>query len=203
MKLGIKEKYAYILPAQIAIALFAITPILFLLYIGSQKFAIGFPWRTRKFVGLKNFVDIFQDDRFWNSIGLTFIFVIAVTFLSLIVGLAIALIVNREFKFKAIVVSSMLIPSIIPPSILGLLWKLMYSKEYGVINYFLSPFGISPNWLGPNLAFLAVVITSVWLASSFMSLVSLAGLESIPSELYEAAAIDGAGPVQGFFSDHY
>jgi len=195
-----EKKYNLLtLPAIISILIIGVTPVFFQIYISMQSFALGFPWSMRRNVGIRNYIRILTSPDFYNSLQLTVIFTIVVTLVSLVVGLAMALVINRDFKFKVIVVTSILIPQTISPSILGLTWKLMYNAEYGIINYFLRPFGLDQIWLGKNLAFVSVIITSIWLASSFMTLISLAGLQNLPEDVFESAKIDGANALQIFY----
>ncbi|MFW5985957.1 MAG: carbohydrate ABC transporter permease [Halanaerobiales bacterium] len=161
---------------------------------------MGFPWEARKFVGFDNFMKFFTSSSVQNSLKLTILFTLLVTGISLVLGLLMAMLLNRDFKFKVVVITSILIPQTISPSILGLIWKLMYNSKYGVFNYFLRPFGLDQVWLGKDLAFASVVITSVWMATSFMTLISLAGLQNLPPDVYEAAELDGANKFQSFWN---
>jgi len=188
-----KRNQSYlVLPAFISILLIGVIPIFFQIYISLHRYAIGFPWTTRKFQGIKNYLDILSSPSFYSSLILTIIFTLTVTFISLVIGLAIAIVINRDFKYKGVIVTSILIPQTISPAIVGLIWKLVYNSEYGIFNYFLKPFGLEQVWLGKQLAFPSVIITTIWLASSFMTLVTLAGLQNLPVDVYEAARIDGA-----------
>lgn len=195
------QRFAYtaMAPAVLAILLVGVVPIAFQVYVGMTRFSLGFPWSRHRFVGVGNFLRVLRDQGFLHSLQLTVVFALGVTFIALVLGLSFALILNRDFPFKSVVVTSVLIPQTISASIIGLIWRLMYNREYGVINYFLQPFGIQPTWLGPDLAFTAVLITSVWFASSFMTLVSLAGIEALPRDPYEAAMLDGANIFQRFW----
>jgi multiple sugar transport system permease protein len=195
-----QQRFAHLalLPAVVAIFLIGVVPMAFQVYIGMTRFSLGFPWSMRRFVGVGNFARVLQDPGFLHSLQLTVVFAVLVTFLSLVIGLSFALVLNRPFPLKSVVVTSILVPQTISASIIGLIWRLMYNREYGVINHFLQPFGIAPTWLGPDLAFTSVVITSVWFASSFMTLVTLAGIEALPPDPYEAAKLDGANVVQRF-----
>ena len=194
-----REQSYLVLPAFISILIIGVTPIFFQIYISLHNYALGFPWSMRRFSGLKNYLNILISPSFFNSFKLTIIFTLAVTLISLVLGLIMAMVINRDFKFKVVVITSILIPQTISPSILGLIWKLMYNSEYGIFNYFLKPFGLQQVWLGKELAFVSVIITSIWMASSFMTLVSLAGLQNLPVDAYEAAHIDGANNFQTFW----
>ena len=199
MKRTNRLAHTSLLPALIVILLVGVIPIAFEFYMSLTRFSLGFPWSTRRFVGLANIARTLRDSSFLNSLELTVVFAFAVTIFSLVLGVGFALVLNRDFPFKSVLVTSVLVPQTISASVIGLIWRLMYNADYGVINYFLSPFGVQPTWLGARWALTAVTITGIWFASSFMTLVSLAGLESLPPEPYEAAKIDGANAIQRFW----
>jgi len=186
------------MPAVIAILIIGVTPILLQIYISLHDYYMGFPWQSRRFVGMRNYADLLRSPSFSNSLYLTVVFTMVVTIASLILGLGMAMLIHRDFRFKTVVITSVLIPQTISPSILGLIWKLMYNAEYGIFNYFLKPFGLEQTWLGRDLAFFSTTIASIWMATSFMTLVCLAGLQNLPEDVFEAARIDGATQVQAF-----
>jgi multiple sugar transport system permease protein len=188
-----------LLPALLVICMVAVVPIIFQFYTSLHSFRLGYPWESRDFLGFDNYARLFARPTFRYSFWITVQFAFGVTFASLVVGLTFALLLNRTFRFKSIVVSSVLIPVTISPGVIGLIWRLMLNTEFGVVNYFLRPFGMDANWLGRDLAFTSILLVSTWFASSFMTLVCLAGLESLPSEPFEAAVVDGANVLQRFF----
>jgi multiple sugar transport system permease protein len=190
---------AALLPAVVAIVLVALIPIIFQFYTSLHTFRLGYPWDTRTFIGLENYTRLLDRPSFRHSFSITVQFALAVTFGSLVVGMGFALLLNRPFRFKSIFVSSVLIPVTISPGVIGLIWRLMLNTEFGVVNFFLRPFGLAATWLGPDLAFTSVIFVSIWYASSFMTLVCLAGLESLPPEPFEAAVVDGANAFHRFF----
>ena len=187
-----------LMPAVLVILLVAVVPIFFQYYTSFHNFRLGYLWESRVWVSLDNYVRMFNRPSFRHSFSLTVQFALAVTFGSLVLGLIFANLLNRSFRLKALVVSSVLIPVTISEGVIGLIWRLMLNTEYGVVNYFLRPFGLATTWLGPDMAFTAAVMVSIWYASSFMTLVCLAGLESLPPEPFEAAVMDGANAVQRF-----
>ncbi len=115
----------------------------------------------------------------------------------MLVGFGLALLLNREFRFKGLVTTLLLLPMMMSPAVVGLFWQLLYSPNWGIINYVfgLNFFGHGDfAWLSnPDMALYAIAITDVWMWAPFVMLLSLAGLSAVPKHLYEAAAIDRAG----------
>jgi len=156
------------------------------------------------FVGLGNYLFIFTDSDFWRSVVNTLIFTFFSVALEAVLGLAVAMVANSKFKGRSILRVAILIPWAIPTVVSSKIWAWMFNDIYGVVNVILTNFHLIPQ----KIAFLATPITAipviiavdVWKTTPFMSLLLLAGLGLIPSDLYEAAAIDGATAVKQFFS---
>jgi multiple sugar transport system permease protein len=153
-----------------------------------------------QFVGLRNYVTAFEDDRFWASTWHTILFIVITVPGSLVVGLGLALLANMPFKVKWPVRLGLLLPWALPLVFAGLIFRWFFEYRTGVVNDTLMRLGFEPlSWLSdPNLAFAAISIAIVWKSSSFMALMLLAGLQSIPKSLYEAAEVDGASKWQQF-----
>lgn len=154
------------------------------------------------FTGLSNYSRIAGDGAFWNSIWNTTIFTFVALFLELVLGLGIALVLNRAFRGRGIVRTIAIIPWALPTAIMALAWTWIFNDQYGVINDLLRQLGLIEtgiNWLGePTLAMISVITADVWKTTSFVSILLLAGLQSIPEDLYEAHAIEGASAWQSF-----
>jgi len=121
--------------------------------------------------------------------------------LELVIGLGLALLLNRKIMGKRIITSLLITPVMISPIVTGLIWRMLYHEKYGAINGFLRMIGINAEWAwlaDPNLAVLAVILTDVWEWTPLVMMVLLAGLQSISLEPYESARIDGASPLQIF-----
>jgi multiple sugar transport system permease protein len=161
--------------------------------------AQGFVVEGDRFVGLGNYTAIFQGDRadaFWNAFSNTTFFTLTTVVLETLIGVAMALIMHQAFKGRAIVRASILVPWAIPTAISGLLWRWIFQAD-GAANAVL---GRQILWTADGFAAkMAVVIAEVWKTSPFIGLLVLAGLQMIPRDVYEAARVDGAGPVQQFF----
>ena len=153
-----------------------------------------------QFVGLKNYLTAFEDERFWASTWHTIMYIVVTVPGALIVGLGLALLANMPFKVKWPVRLGLLLPWALPLVFAGLIFRWFFEYRTGVVNDTLMRFGFEPlSWLSdPNLAFVAISIAIVWKSSSFMALMLLAGLQAIPKSLYEAAEVDGASKWQQF-----
>jgi multiple sugar transport system permease protein len=161
--------------------------------------AQGFVVQGDRFVGLDNYAAIFQGDRadaFWNAFSNTTFFTLTTVVLETLIGVAMALIMHQAFKGRAIVRASILVPWAIPTAISGLLWRWIFQAD-GAAN---AVIGQQILWTADGFpAKMAIVIAEVWKTSPFIGLLVLAGLQMIPRDVYEAARVDGAGPVQQFF----
>ncbi|AOX01041.1 sugar ABC transporter permease [Moorena producens PAL-8-15-08-1] len=154
------------------------------------------------FSGLNNYGRMMGDGRFWHSLWNTVIFTSVSVALELVLGIAIALILNQTFKGRGIVRTIAILPWALPTALIGLVWAWMFNDQFGVWNDILVRLGIIQegiNWLGyPTTAMMAVIAADVWKTTPFISILLLAGLQSIPQDLYEAYALDGATPWQSF-----
>jgi multiple sugar transport system permease protein len=153
------------------------------------------------FVGLDNYINVLHDKYFIGSAFTTLIFTVGVVFFEFVFGLIIALLLNNEIRGKNIFFSIIIVPMMITPIAVGLTWRLLLHSTLGIVNYTLSLFGIAGKaWLAEStLALGTVMFIDVWQQIPYMVLIILAGLVSLPTEPYEAAAIDGASRLQVFF----
>jgi multiple sugar transport system permease protein len=154
------------------------------------------------FAGLANYQRLLGDGRFWQSLSNSVHFTIVSVTLELILGLAIALVLHRTFRGRGLVRTIALLPWALPTALMALAWTWIFNDQFGLLNDLLLRCGwikAGINWLGdPNLALGAIIVADVWKTTPFVSILLLAGLQSIPSDLYEAHAIDGAKPWQSF-----
>ncbi|MDK2897123.1 MAG: multiple sugar transport system permease protein [Candidatus Atribacteria bacterium] len=197
------EKYApyfFIGPAVIMLLLIVIFPLAFSLGVSFCEWNLirGGSW---KFVGLRNYsYFLFHDPYFRTSLKVTLTFVLVAVGLELILGLGVALLLNRPLKRIGLYRTILVIPSTMTPVVVGIIWRLLYNPELGTLNYFLDLLGLPPlNWLGdPNLALPSVIMADIWEWTPFMALILLAGLQALPKDPFEAATIDGASTFQLF-----
>lgn len=155
-----------------------------------------------EFIGLTNFGRMAQDSRFWHTMLNSAIFTFASVFFELILGMGIALVLNQQFRGRGTVRTIAILPWALPTALIALGWTWIFNDQYGIVNDILMRLGVvktGVNWLGdPTLAMISVIFADVWKTTPFISILLLAGLQSIPSDLYEAQAIDGASPWQSF-----
>ena len=148
-----------------------------------------------RFIGIHNYLDMFARSDFWQTLRVSAVYVVAAVGLELLLGLAIAMLLNRETTAARICRPLLVLPLLMAPVLATLMWKYMLSSEYGVINYFLSL--VVPSlrkfpWAGSvRYAMLTVVLIDVWIFTPFISLLLLAGLRSLPVAPFEAARVDG------------
>lgn len=189
--------YLFISPWLLGFFLFTLLPILVSFGLAFTSYDILTPPR---WVGLDNFVRMFfEDRRYWNAVRATFLYVFASVPLRLIFALAVALLMNHTFRLIGVYRAVYYVPSLVGGSVaVAVMWRLIFGDE-GLVNAVLAPFGIDgPNWLGsPRTVLVPLIALAVWQFGSPM-LIFLAGLKQIPTELYEAASIDGAGPIKRF-----
>ena len=154
------------------------------------------------FSGLDNYGRMVGDGRFWQSFLVTTIFTSASVISELLLGLIIALVLNQQFFGRGLVRTTAILPWALPTALIGLAWAWIFNDQFGVANDILRRLGLIEtgiNWLGePTLAMVAVIVADVWKTTPFISILLLAGLQSIPADLYEAHSIDGASPWQSF-----
>jgi multiple sugar transport system permease protein len=154
------------------------------------------------FSGLYNYSRLLGDSRFWQSLWNTSVFTMISITIELILGMGIALILNQSFRGRGFVRTSALIPWALPTAVMGLAWAWIFNGQYGVVNDLLQRLGLmetSITWLGdPTRAMFALIVAEVWKTTPFISILLLAGLQSISLDLYEAHSIDGATPIQSF-----
>ncbi|MBD2499528.1 carbohydrate ABC transporter permease [Anabaena azotica] len=154
------------------------------------------------FSGLDNYVRMAGDGRFWQSLWATTVFTTASVISELLLGLLIALVLNRAFFGRGIVRTIAILPWALPTALIGLAWAWIFNDQFGVVNDILRRLGLintGINWLGdPTLAMIAVVFADVWKTTPFISILLLAGLQSISQDLYEAYSVDGANAWQKF-----
>lgn len=189
-----------LMPAALLLSLIIVYPVLRLIWTSFQNLSLtsGAP---ATFAGLENYVLMMDDPVFWETAWNTVLITLITVPGALVVGLALALMANLPFRTKWPVRLSLLIPWALPLSFAGLIFAWFFHSEYGVVNDVLRRFGIegiiwfnSAKW-----AFAAICLTIIWKTSSFMALIILAGLQTIPRSLYEAAEVDGAGRLRQFF----
>ncbi len=185
---------AYILPAIIILLVVTIYPLIYVFYLSLHR---NMPiFEISNFIGIKNYIFLLKDERFWNALKNTLYFTGLSVVAELLLGLMIALFLDRSFKGRGMIRAIVLIPWAIPTVVSAKMWEWIYNPDFGILNYI---FGTNINWLGsPFWAINAAIFMDVWKTTPFAVLLFMAGLQVIPRELYQAARVDGASSFQVF-----
>lgn len=196
------DKHIHIIfPAPTIIVLFVVVifPIVYNIYMSFNKWRIGLG--SPKFIGLQNYIDAFSDPRFWNGLKVMFFFSGLSLSLEVVLGLLIAVYLNKEFKGSNFVQTIYIFPFAATPVAIALIWRIMLNPQIGALNYFLSLIGLPPSlWISSaKTVILSLVLVDVWKWTPMITLIVLAGLKSLPKDPYEAAVIDGANTPQVFY----
>jgi multiple sugar transport system permease protein len=205
-KSGTRERritpYLMLAPLLLGLLLLVYYPLISTLRLSLYRYAWNKPQAGMKFVKFENYKRIFTDKReFRPSMRNTAKLTAISTSLCVLIGLGLALFVDREFAGKTVYVAILLLPTMIAPVVSGLTWKFMFDGMFGAVNYIVTAFGMQPHaWLSDKATALGcIIVADVWQYSPFVFLVMLASLQAIPVELYEAAKIDGASGWRLFF----
>ncbi|HTW70863.1 MAG TPA: sugar ABC transporter permease [Acetobacteraceae bacterium] len=186
-------------PAFLLLLLIVVYPVCRLLWTSllDLNLSSGMPAR---FVGIDNYTSVFTDPEFWTALTNTLLITLITVPAALLAGLGLALIANLPFRVRWPVRLSLLIPWAMPLAFVGMIGGWFFQSDYGVVNDILRHFRSTRIiWFNSGwLSFIAICLTITWKTSSFVALVLLAGLQTIPQELYEAASVDGAGPLRRF-----
>jgi multiple sugar transport system permease protein len=192
-------KWIYTLPAVLFVLLMMLFPIIYTLRISFYEWSMS-ATTPPKWVGLSNYIQLLHDARFWHAVSSTFYFTIAALVAETVLGVAIALLLYRDFRGKNIVKTLFLLPMVATPVAMGLVWMLIYEPSIGAANLILKSIGLEPLlWLASTKQVIpSIVIIDVWEWTPMIALIVMAGLSTIPSEPYEAADVDGATTWQKF-----
>ena len=192
---------AFVTPALLLILLLVAYPFVMAVYFALSNSFIG---RPSHFVGIRNFVGLWDSDAFRQTFQNAFVFTGAAVGIKLVLGITLALLLNQQLWWKRLIRGTVLLPWVIPTALSTLGWWWMFNSLYSVVNWTGIALGLmdppGPNWLGQKYyAMSAVIAVNVWRGLPFFAICILAGLVSIPRELYEAAEADGAGPMGRFW----
>jgi multiple sugar transport system permease protein len=191
--------FIFLLPSILLFAVFNFYPMVEAIRLSFFKWnKLNLP---PSFTGFDNYIKLFSDDHFWNSLRVTFVYTIVVTAISIILGLLLAMVLNRgKLVFKSFWRILYFLPNVTPPVAAAMVWILLFFPAFGYVNIFLGYFHINPQtWLSDvNLALPVLMTLGIWRRVGFTLIVYLAALQAIAQEYYDSAKVDGAGPWQTF-----
>lgn len=197
----VRNPYLLLLPALIPVLVLSVLPLIQGIYLGFTDAEAGLNVTTT-FTGIDNYVRLLDNRLYWESFRIGLVWAFSTTFLQLLLGLTLALLLNEPLRFRALVRTLVLVPWAMPPVIVAILWNLVYQPDAGLLNNLLRGVGLMDrgiSWLADfNTALAAVIVVGVWAGMATVTVSLLAGLQNIPAELYEAASVDSAGPWQRF-----
>lgn len=197
------EPYLFIMPVFILLLLMFGYPLINSFIMAFENYNLSTP-NDIKFNGLSNFINLFSDSDILLVIKNSFIYVIASVAGQFILGMTLALALKKNFPGRGLYQSIVFLPWAFSAFVIGLMFRWSFNGQYGVVNDLLLKFGLITNriaWLGtPGLSLFVVILAMIWMGVPFFAIMDLAALQSIPSDVYEAADIDGCGTIRKFFS---
>ena len=189
-----REFFAYVTPSVVTMVTLMVVPLFFTIYLSFTAYTYG---QIPRFMGFANYVNAFQNPRFWNSIGFTLLYMAMAIPVQVFLGFILALMLDRVTRLQGIMVSTALLPNIVTPVVGTLIFTWLFQDKWGFYSWILSQLGIHVNFLATAWsARLLLVMYAVWSATPFVFLVLYAGLQAISREQLESAQIDGATYVQ-------
>lgn len=195
--------YLLVLPTLVVLGMISLYPLVYNVVLSTRYDVLTQPG-TSHFVGLGNYHQILSNAHFWGDMGRTGIFMVVSVTLEFVAGLGLALVVHQQFKARGLVRASILIPWAIPTAVSALLWKMFFDTRSGFVDFALHALrlpGANMVWFNsPTLAWVPIIVSDMWKNTPFIALLLLAGLQTIPLEIYESARMDGASAWQSFRS---
>jgi multiple sugar transport system permease protein len=186
-----KRYFPLLSPALFILIALVAFPTVYLLFVSTQQWLLSMP--NRDFVGLGNFIDLFEAPDFHSALLTTIIYVVASTLLTATAGFVLAFLMSGNLRGRNVMRTIIVLPLIVPPVVAGFSWKFLLSREVGLVGgWFLPGLGFEAAMLAdPKLAMVSILIADLWSKTPLMFLIFLAGLQAIPDELYEMATMDG------------
>src|SRR5918999_352759 len=201
MKSSHRLAFYFVLPSLVFICVFTLYPILESFRLSFYRTILTLPWLGQKMVGLENYSDLWTDPVAWQALQTTLIFVAVTVPSELLLGLGMALVMNEAFRGRGLLRAVVLIPWAIPTVVSSQMWRFIFNDRYGLFNFVLFG-GETARYLAPladtHFALVAIMAAEIWKTAPFAALIILAGLQTIPEDIYEAASIDGATAWQKF-----
>jgi ABC-type sugar transport system permease subunit len=195
-------RWLWVAPSGLLLLLLSSLPVVLLGYISLTSFEIGYAWADREFVGLANYQRLLsgREVQFWPAFWLSIAVTLVSVALKFVLGLSVAVVLNRRPTFEYLATTLLVVPMAVNPAIAGLMWKLMFSFDFGIINALTDElFGIKVVWLGQTYALVSVILVLVWMHFPLSALMLLGGLRNIDPDPLEAARLDGCSEAQVFW----
>lgn len=194
-------KWIYTMPAVLFVGIMMVFPVGYTFWLSFHDWDMS-NVSPPLWVGLDNYLTLFQDEVFTQALWLTFYFTIVAVVIETVLGILLALLMNQHIVGKGLVKTLFLLPMVATPVAVGLVWILIYEPNIGIANIFLQAIGIAPQeWLAsPEMVMPSLIVIDVWEWTPMIALIVLAGLVSLPKDPYEAAIVDGANRLQTFWN---
>jgi multiple sugar transport system permease protein len=186
--------YIFMAPAALVMLLALGYPLVQSVWLSFHQWAIGAPLSSAAFIGLDNYRILLSDPNVWASIRVTLVFAFAVVVIEVALGVALALVLDRQIRGMSLFRTIFILPMMVAPIVVGLIWRYLYNEQFGPFTTTLKALGLPViPWLSsPDMALISVIIADVWQWTPFIFILSLAALQSLPASAIEAARIDGA-----------
>jgi multiple sugar transport system permease protein len=186
--------YVFMAPAALVMLLALAYPLVQSIWLSFHQWAIGAPLSSATFIGLENYRILLSDPNVWASIRVTLVFAFAVVVIEVALGVALALVLDRNIRGMSVFRTIFILPMMVAPIVVGLVWRYLYNEQFGPFTTTLQALGLPViPWLSsPDMALFSVIIADVWQWTPFIFILSLAALQSLPASAVEAARIDGA-----------
>ncbi|WP_223359258.1 carbohydrate ABC transporter permease [Leifsonia sp. ZF2019] len=187
------SRWSFMIPATVLLAAVLAYPLLYTLQISLSHFDLA-SFGPGSWVGLENYTDALANESFQNSLAVTSVYLLLALPLQIVLGFAIAFVMNAEWRGRGVVRALFLIPMVVAPVVSGGIWKMLLDPLWGVVGWMTSLVGLPPvNWFGDaTMSMISVVIIDTWRSVPFVALIASAALLALPKDVFEAAAVDGA-----------
>ena len=181
-------------PTIIGLLVLNIWPFIETIYMSFSK---SLPFGEFEFEGLDNYIEMFQNPEFWKATGNTILFCILTVPVGIFLALLVAVLLNSKIRVRTTFRAIFFLPMVVAPAAVAMVWKWIFNTQYGILN---TAFGQDVGWLtDPHLVLLTCAVVQIWSNIGYDAVLLLAGLQNVSQTLYEAADLDGAGPIQRFF----
>lgn len=192
--------WMFFAPTLVGLLILNIIPIFQTIY--KSFFQTGAFGRGDRFVGMSNYIQMVSDGQVWQSLLNTFVYAVIEVPVSIVISLVLAAMLNRKMKGRSLYRTIYFLPMVAAPAAVAMVWRWLYNSEFGLLNHLLKAIGLGPvNWISnPDIALVSIAVVGIWSVIGYNMVLFLAGLQEIPGDYYEAAEIDGAGPVRQFLN---